>query len=220
MRQETVDRLWALTESLNILYRKNWTRVAERELERFSEHLLSTARQQDQTAASRDAKVAQPHRWSFAGSFLYSLTVITTIGQYYSSPFLTLLHPSSSFTFLHPSSSFTLLHFSLFFTLYPFSPFPLFHPSLFFTIPPPSPFSPFSQTPHLSRSRYTFLPRSAQHYKSEPLFPFFHSNFLYSIFHTNRGSLTFKHKIYQQLHTEGGKWILLNSFFRLIIFVF
>lgn len=31
----TVDRLWSITEDLNILYKENWTRLAAQEVQLF-----------------------------------------------------------------------------------------------------------------------------------------------------------------------------------------
>lgn len=31
----TVDRLWSITEDLNILYKENWTRLAAKEVQEF-----------------------------------------------------------------------------------------------------------------------------------------------------------------------------------------
>lgn len=83
LRHETVEHLWTITESLNILYRDNWTRVAEQELLKFSEKLLTRLHEggpppQPAPATSHTST----YQWTFAGSFLYSLTVITTIGEY------------------------------------------------------------------------------------------------------------------------------------------
>ncbi|XP_076028794.1 two pore potassium channel protein sup-9-like [Oratosquilla oratoria] len=79
LRHDTVMRLWAITESLNILYRENWTRVAEHELLKFSEKLADTMRE-DMTRSGEILPEQSKYQWTFAGSFLYSLTVITTIG--------------------------------------------------------------------------------------------------------------------------------------------
>jgi hypothetical protein len=34
LRQEAVERLWNLTEELNVLYKNNWTALANREMKR------------------------------------------------------------------------------------------------------------------------------------------------------------------------------------------
>uniref|UniRef100_A0A0K8WJF3 TWiK family of potassium channels protein 18 n=2 Tax=Bactrocera latifrons TaxID=174628 RepID=A0A0K8WJF3_BACLA len=79
IRSRTVDRLWSITEDLNILYKENWTRLAAQEVQHFQETLLRAVRQ---------SKIYQPgeqmnpptHKWTYASAFLYSLTLITTIG--------------------------------------------------------------------------------------------------------------------------------------------
>lgn len=99
LRQETVDRLWTITESLNILYKDNWTRVAERELLQFSEDLLNSFKegQEESVAVVKDKSTHPRNQWTFAGSFLYSLTVITTIGKFF---FIYFSHYQLAYTFL------------------------------------------------------------------------------------------------------------------------
>ncbi|XP_044261008.1 potassium channel subfamily K member 17-like [Tribolium madens] len=82
LRAETVDRLWSITENLNILYRENWTRLAAEEVLLFQEALFKTLRHSDggQLGSGTVYYGQQMHKWSFSSSFLYSLTLITTIG--------------------------------------------------------------------------------------------------------------------------------------------
>ncbi|XP_069956747.1 TWiK family of potassium channels protein 7 [Cherax quadricarinatus] len=80
LRHETVEHLWTITESLNILYRDNWTRVAEQELLKFSEKLLNRLHEEQPPPNPAPTTAHASYQWTFAGSFLYSLTVITTIG--------------------------------------------------------------------------------------------------------------------------------------------
>ncbi|CAL4120375.1 unnamed protein product [Meganyctiphanes norvegica] len=82
LRQETVESLWTITENLNILYRDNWTRMADHELRKFSEKLLREVCNHDTAPPLSQPTTAQQqhYQWTFAGAFLYSLTVITTIG--------------------------------------------------------------------------------------------------------------------------------------------
>ena len=95
IRHQVVEKLWEITEKLNILYKDNWTALADREMVKFQTELFAQQKHEldfaddsynepsievrsDQeppkTMRSRD-------EWSFASSFLYSLTLITTVGK-------------------------------------------------------------------------------------------------------------------------------------------
>jgi hypothetical protein len=94
-RARTVENIWDITVSLNILYRDNWTRLAAQEISRFQDQLVQRlaeelAMQQRGVASSGTGKDQQmqerhsgssPYEWNFARAFLYSLTVLTTIGE-------------------------------------------------------------------------------------------------------------------------------------------
>ena len=41
LRARTVNKLWKITEELNILYRENWTVLADKEMVKFQNELLS-----------------------------------------------------------------------------------------------------------------------------------------------------------------------------------
>uniref|UniRef100_A0ABD2VXC5 Potassium channel domain-containing protein n=1 Tax=Trichogramma kaykai TaxID=54128 RepID=A0ABD2VXC5_9HYME len=91
-RTLTVENLWITTEKLNILYRENWTRLANEELTRFQEQVVRTLTDSlgEQippmhagTSGSSDDVIGEKivkYEWNFARAFLYSLTVLTTIG--------------------------------------------------------------------------------------------------------------------------------------------
>ncbi len=40
LRKKTVDRLWRITEELNVLYKDNWTVLAAREIRNFQRELV------------------------------------------------------------------------------------------------------------------------------------------------------------------------------------
>ncbi|XP_049824663.1 TWiK family of potassium channels protein 7-like [Aethina tumida] len=83
LRTETVDRLWSITENLNILYRENWTRLAAEEVLIFQDALFKALKKSDVVYSARTGTMSgshSGHKWNFSSSFLYSLTLITTIG--------------------------------------------------------------------------------------------------------------------------------------------
>jgi hypothetical protein len=93
-RAKTVENIWEITVSLNILYRDNWTRLAAQEISRFQDQLVQRLTKEmsmqhgtPPTDAGRDHHMQErrlnssPYEWNFARAFLYSLTVLTTIGE-------------------------------------------------------------------------------------------------------------------------------------------
>ncbi|XP_026745149.1 potassium channel subfamily K member 2-like [Trichoplusia ni] len=80
IRSKTVERLWSITEDLNILYKENWTKLAAKELLEFQKVLVKSMR-----GGAVRARLAldadSDYRWTFSTSFLYALTLITTIGH-------------------------------------------------------------------------------------------------------------------------------------------
>ncbi|KAK9307752.1 hypothetical protein QLX08_001995 [Tetragonisca angustula] len=89
-RAKTVENIWIITESLNILYRENWTKLAAQEIARFqdqlvkriTEDMMATQNAGTYVASSASDTVTERRipEWNFAKAFLYSLTVLTTIG--------------------------------------------------------------------------------------------------------------------------------------------
>lgn len=83
LRSKTVERLWSITEDLNILYKENWTKLAAKELLEFQRVLVSSMRGGAGGGAAGRAELEheRDYRWTFSTSFLYALTLITTIGE-------------------------------------------------------------------------------------------------------------------------------------------
>lgn len=87
-RAKTVENIWIITESLNILYRENWTRLAAQEIARFQDQLVKRITEDMIATQNGGTYVGSPahgtpaeYEWNFAKAFLYSLTVLTTIGK-------------------------------------------------------------------------------------------------------------------------------------------
>lgn len=72
----TVDRLWSITEDLNILYRENWTHLAQLEMRHYQDQIVRTLRK-----AMLEEKYSFRQTWTFPMSLLYALTLVTTIGK-------------------------------------------------------------------------------------------------------------------------------------------
>lgn len=93
LRSQTVESIWEITVSLNILYKENWTRLAAQEIARFQEKLVAkvAADVSAQYGPSSGVKVMESapnlmiedYEWNFPRAFLYALTVLTTIGRLY-----------------------------------------------------------------------------------------------------------------------------------------
>ena len=95
IRRQVVEQLWQITEKLNILYKDNWTALADREMVKFQTELFAQKTELDSfNSEEKPAKFVVTHAdhepilvtrdgddWSFASSFLYSLTLITTVGK-------------------------------------------------------------------------------------------------------------------------------------------
>ena len=93
-RAKTVENIWDITVSLNILYRDNWTRLAAHEISKFQDQLVKRLAEEmysqhgiPPSGYGRDQQIQErrltssPYEWNFARAFLYSLTVLTTIGK-------------------------------------------------------------------------------------------------------------------------------------------
>ena len=98
-RSETVAKLWRVTEQMNILYPENWTRVASEEILWFQDQLTKaimlelTSKTKWRTQASQQyfydhmqrpqegPFISQPGEWTFGRGFLYSVSLLTTVGK-------------------------------------------------------------------------------------------------------------------------------------------
>merc|ERR1740128_1046599 len=77
----TVDRLWSITEDLNILYRENWTHLAQLEMRNYQDQIVRALRK-----AMLEEKYSFRQTWTFPMSLLYALTLVTTIGYGFYTP--------------------------------------------------------------------------------------------------------------------------------------
>lgn len=74
-RTGTVTRLWDLT-CCNEYCEDEWRTEVQVHLRSFQSHIIEAVRNYSYEGINKDM-----NRWSFSGSFLYSLSVITTIGK-------------------------------------------------------------------------------------------------------------------------------------------
>ena len=76
-RRSHVDRLWFLTEEMNVFHRENWTIVANEILDNYTKAIYKATKFYGWDGKDGESEV----QWTFAGALLYSITVITTIGK-------------------------------------------------------------------------------------------------------------------------------------------
>ena len=82
-RQQTIATLWNITETLNVLYKDNWTLLANKEITKFQADIIQTLQHDlavpDTTCP--DTKHRRERELSITAAFLYCLSLITTIGK-------------------------------------------------------------------------------------------------------------------------------------------
>ena len=57
-RLETISRLWNITETLNVLYRENWTVMANVEIIKFQNEMIQSIREEMREAGPGDIRAA------------------------------------------------------------------------------------------------------------------------------------------------------------------
>ncbi|CAG2110512.1 unnamed protein product [Medioppia subpectinata] len=77
IRNTTVHKLWTKTLELNVLYKENWTSMASIEIEKFQQNLIQAVR--EGYDGKQTTGTSNHNQWSLFGSWIYSVTVITTI---------------------------------------------------------------------------------------------------------------------------------------------
>jgi hypothetical protein len=75
-RTGTASRIWDLT-CCNEYCEEQWRMEVQVHLKSFQSHVIEAVRN-----FSYEGEGKEMNRWSFSGSFLYSLSVITTIGEF------------------------------------------------------------------------------------------------------------------------------------------
>ncbi|XP_076435225.1 potassium channel subfamily K member 18-like [Babylonia areolata] len=84
IRERHVLRLWNVTVELNILDPVQWQEKASKVLEAFQMEIYQAVK--DKRWDGTDNVINEELQWTFAGSLLYSVTVITTIGYGHLTP--------------------------------------------------------------------------------------------------------------------------------------
>lgn len=82
VRAKTVENIWEITAALNILYHENWTRLAGQEISRFQEELIQKFTEEIFSPNGNLIEKSYQTDWNFSRAFLYSLTILTTIGKW------------------------------------------------------------------------------------------------------------------------------------------
>lgn len=75
LRNQTLNDLWNITTALNVFNKKSWSNFTQLRLSAYQKEFVRRIKDDGYDAAPDSSK------WTFSGAFLFSLTVITTIGK-------------------------------------------------------------------------------------------------------------------------------------------
>ncbi|KAK3587206.1 hypothetical protein CHS0354_030393 [Potamilus streckersoni] len=84
IRKGYIQRLWRANMDYNIFHRENWTNEADAILRTFQTEIFAVVR--DKGWDGIDESAMEKEKWSFTGSLLFSVSIITTIGYGYITP--------------------------------------------------------------------------------------------------------------------------------------
>lgn len=88
-----VERLWKITENLNVLYKDNWTKLAGEEINNLQNYFYDElTKRKDGATTTSECNTKNYHTtrknktplWNLGECFLFSLSLLTTVGKYYS----------------------------------------------------------------------------------------------------------------------------------------
>ncbi|XP_013183214.2 uncharacterized protein LOC106129260 [Amyelois transitella] len=75
--KQCLKQSYSLTERLNVLYERNWTRLVHEQLRKFESSIVAAARQSPE---AQPPELVLDSKWTFSGALIYCITLITTIG--------------------------------------------------------------------------------------------------------------------------------------------
>lgn len=96
LRSNTVLKLWNITDQFNVLYKENWTSLVAKEMEIFQSEIIHSIKNDPETfiwdekiinVQNKEINTSSP-KWSLQKSFLYSFSIITTMGKLPKIPFI------------------------------------------------------------------------------------------------------------------------------------
>jgi len=73
LRNQTLEDLWKITTTYNVFIKESWLSTTRQRVQSFQNELIKRIKE-DGYDGSEDGS------WTFSGAFLFSLTIITTIG--------------------------------------------------------------------------------------------------------------------------------------------
>ena len=77
---QTIERLWNITEALNVLYKENWTVMANMEMIKFQGEMVTALREEMAEGSCSGARDGEGEDFSLTTAFFYCLSLATTVG--------------------------------------------------------------------------------------------------------------------------------------------